>query len=169
MNSMRLWRTVSPFSGLYTHSGTPAVNRRLMTCRNCNKVFLNRCSLQRHRKKCEGDFHLACHLCDQRFYRRDLYRDHLASKHNTWIPGKRKWKWHKLHVGGGVRVTNLKIGGRRILPAILNFSFLPDYSSGCLLVFKKKMFCLCPFFFLPFFLCVCVCVWRGASPLLSFM
>ena len=69
--------------------------------------------------------------------------------------------------GGGVRVTNLKIGGRRILPAILNFSFLPDYSSGCFLVFKKKMFCLCPFFFLPFFfvcVCVCVCVEGGLPP-----
>ncbi|KAL8579080.1 hypothetical protein ACOMHN_036019 [Nucella lapillus] len=67
-------------------------HRQWLTCRNCHKLFLNRCSLQRHRKKCEGDFHLACHICHQRFYRRDLYREHLVSKHNTWVPSKKRYK-----------------------------------------------------------------------------
>ena len=93
----------SPFSGVHrmltprgTHLAgvqqTPAVfapgrvpprERPTYTCRTCNKVFLHQCNLLRHRKKCEGDYHLECHLCGKQFYRRDYYQDHLATKHNT--------------------------------------------------------------------------------------
>ena len=52
-------------------------------CRNCGMAYVHMPNLRRHRKKCEGHYHLQCHLCQQRFYRRDLYQDHLIMKHGT--------------------------------------------------------------------------------------
>ncbi|KAK7481232.1 hypothetical protein BaRGS_00027492 [Batillaria attramentaria] len=57
--------------------------RATYSCRTCGKVFLHQCNLFRHRKKCEGDFHLTCHVCGMKFYRRDHYQGHLAYKHQT--------------------------------------------------------------------------------------
>ena len=71
-------------SAAVTASGrAPSGERPTYTCRTCSKVFLHQCNLLRHRKKCEGDYHLECHLCGKQFYRRDYYQDHLATKHNA--------------------------------------------------------------------------------------
>ncbi|KAL8579081.1 hypothetical protein ACOMHN_036020 [Nucella lapillus] len=82
------WGT-RPLQGLFSPRARlppPSANaqgRPIYTCRTCQKTFLHQCNLFRHRKKCEGDYHLACHLCGKRFYRRDYYQEHLAIKHNT--------------------------------------------------------------------------------------
>ncbi|KAK7481285.1 hypothetical protein BaRGS_00027545 [Batillaria attramentaria] len=69
-----------PRPGSATHNTSC---QRTYTCRTCSKVFVHLCSLSRHRKKCEGNFHLSCHLCGMKFYRRDHYRNHLADKHQA--------------------------------------------------------------------------------------
>ena len=40
----------------------------------------------RHRKKCEGVFNYKCSICGKQYYRRDLYREHLYSKHRMVEP-----------------------------------------------------------------------------------
>lgn len=50
-------------------------------CRKCGRGFQQQCNLLRHRKQCEGDFHLQCHICYKLFYRRDKYQGHLLTKH----------------------------------------------------------------------------------------
>lgn len=52
-------------------------------CRNCGKKFSYSHSMMRHRRKCEGTYHLTCGFCGKRFHRRDLYADHLATNHNA--------------------------------------------------------------------------------------
>ena len=43
----------------------------------------------RHRKKCEGVFHYNCSVCGKQYYRRDLYREHLYSRHRMVEPNVR--------------------------------------------------------------------------------
>ena len=57
--------------------------REKFACQTCGKLFLHQCNLLRHRKLCEGDYHLQCHVCDKKFYRRDKYQDHLFVKHGV--------------------------------------------------------------------------------------
>ena len=42
--------------------------------------------MTRHRRRCEGSYHLSCELCGQRFHRRDRYNTHLQIKHNVLPP-----------------------------------------------------------------------------------
>ena len=55
--------------------------RRKYPCWKCGATFLHKNNLGRHRKKCEGNFHLSCPLCGQLFHRRDRYKEHLQKKH----------------------------------------------------------------------------------------
>ncbi|KAK7481203.1 hypothetical protein BaRGS_00027463 [Batillaria attramentaria] len=56
---------------------------RARRCRNCGKVFAQACSMSRHRRQCEGSFHLQCPFCDKKFGRRDYYAAHLWKEHNA--------------------------------------------------------------------------------------
>ncbi|KAL8579076.1 hypothetical protein ACOMHN_036015 [Nucella lapillus] len=51
-------------------------------CVRCGRSFVHRTNLCRHRKKCEGNFHLSCPECGQLFHRRDRYKEHLEKKHS---------------------------------------------------------------------------------------
>ena len=42
--------------------------------------------MTRHRRRCEGSYHLSCELCGQRFHRRDRYNTHLQLKHRVMAP-----------------------------------------------------------------------------------
>ncbi|KAL8575158.1 hypothetical protein ACOMHN_055151 [Nucella lapillus] len=57
--------------------------REKFACQKCGKLFLYQCNLLRHRKQCEGDFHLHCPYCERKFYRRDKYQYHLMVKHGA--------------------------------------------------------------------------------------
>ncbi|XP_025094194.1 zinc finger protein 436-like [Pomacea canaliculata] len=46
-------------------------------CRNCGKTYRQSHNMLRHRRQCEGTFHLQCAACGKRFFRRDSYMDHL--------------------------------------------------------------------------------------------
>ena len=59
-------------------SSAPADN---CTCRNCGKTFAYSFNMVRHRRQCEGKYHLQCPACDRQFHRRDLYADHLRAVH----------------------------------------------------------------------------------------
>ena len=48
-----------------------------LQCRNCGKLFTFAYNMIRHRRKCEGNFHLRCPACGQGFNRRDKYSLHL--------------------------------------------------------------------------------------------
>jgi uncharacterized Zn-finger protein len=50
-------------------------------CPHCFKSFVHKSNLRRHKKQCEGQYHLECQYCRQLFYRRDLYQDHLLNRH----------------------------------------------------------------------------------------
>ncbi|KAK7481231.1 hypothetical protein BaRGS_00027491 [Batillaria attramentaria] len=78
-------------------ANTTGTRRETFTCRTCNKVFLHQCNLLRHRKKCEGDFHLTCQVCGMMFYRRDVYQNHLADKHHILdeFKGSRRYRQHR--------------------------------------------------------------------------
>lgn len=54
---------------------------KLYVCSKCNQSFGYMGNLSRHRKACEGKFHLKCSFCDKVFYRQDVLKIHLASKH----------------------------------------------------------------------------------------
>ncbi|PVD29681.1 hypothetical protein C0Q70_08936 [Pomacea canaliculata] len=47
-------------------------------CPVCGKAFTKSFNMIRHRRKCEGRFHLQCPHCGRKFYRRDKYNIHLA-------------------------------------------------------------------------------------------
>ena len=49
-----------------------------LQCRNCGKMFTFAYNMIRHRRKCEGNFHLQCPVCGQGFSRRDHYNLHVA-------------------------------------------------------------------------------------------
>ncbi|KAL8579069.1 hypothetical protein ACOMHN_036008 [Nucella lapillus] len=59
--------------------------RNVYQCRNCGKRFPYVQSMTRHRRQCEGAFHLSCPYCQKRFHRRDYYNDHL-SRHLVMTP-----------------------------------------------------------------------------------
>ncbi|XP_076460751.1 uncharacterized protein LOC143293581 [Babylonia areolata] len=42
--------------------------------------------MTRHRRQCEGTYHLSCPICQHKFYRRDYYNAHLESKHRVVPP-----------------------------------------------------------------------------------
>ena len=50
-------------------------------CRNCGKVFAYAFNMIRHRRNCEGQYHLQCVACGKLFYRRDVYAAHLRTIH----------------------------------------------------------------------------------------
>lgn len=50
------------------------------TCPKCGKTYAHQGSLWRHQCKCEGRF-MECCFCQQLFYRKDYFRQHLLSKH----------------------------------------------------------------------------------------
>lgn len=58
-------------------------------CRNCGKRYKMDKTMIRHRKKCEGVFHYNCSVCGKQYYRRDLYREHLYSRHRMVEPNVR--------------------------------------------------------------------------------
>nr|KAG5695232.1 hypothetical protein BaRGS_008060 [Batillaria attramentaria] len=93
-------------------ANTTGTRRETFTCRTCNKVFLHQCNLLRHRKKCEGDFHLTCQVCGMMFYRRDVYQNHLADKHHILdeFKGSRRRVLPKARPGGGVTQTGANKG-----------------------------------------------------------
>ncbi|XP_076460740.1 uncharacterized protein LOC143293577 isoform X32 [Babylonia areolata] len=49
-----------------------------LQCRNCGKTFTYAYNMVRHRRKCEGVFHLRCPVCGEGFNRKDKYNLHLA-------------------------------------------------------------------------------------------
>lgn len=51
------------------------------TCTKCSQSFSYPGNLSRHRKACEGNFDIKCHLCDKIFYRQDMLKLHLKNKH----------------------------------------------------------------------------------------
>ncbi|KAK7481199.1 hypothetical protein BaRGS_00027459 [Batillaria attramentaria] len=68
-------------------TGTPQGRQgHLYPCRNCHKVFHYHYSMARHRRQCEGAYHLTCHVCGLMFHRRDRYNTHLRVRHNTVPP-----------------------------------------------------------------------------------
>ena len=62
---------------------TDSDGREKFVCQTCGKLFLHQCNARRHRKQCQGDFHLQCHMCDKKFYRRDKYQYHLLTQHGV--------------------------------------------------------------------------------------
>lgn len=52
-------------------------------CTKCNQSFGYLGNLSRHRKACEGNFHLKCPYCAKGFYRQDVLKIHLLSKHGV--------------------------------------------------------------------------------------
>ncbi|KAL8575153.1 hypothetical protein ACOMHN_055146 [Nucella lapillus] len=48
-----------------------------LQCRNCGRTFTQPYNMVRHRRKCEGKFHLQCPYCGRGFYRRDKFNIHL--------------------------------------------------------------------------------------------
>ncbi|KAK7481196.1 hypothetical protein BaRGS_00027456 [Batillaria attramentaria] len=65
-------------------------------CRNCGKGFAYSHSMIRHRRKCEGTYHLSCQFCGKQFHRRDLYAEHLASNHNAVDSDSQRMHRHAL-------------------------------------------------------------------------
>ncbi|XP_076460709.1 uncharacterized protein LOC143293577 isoform X5 [Babylonia areolata] len=57
------------------------------SCRNCGKTFTYSQNMLRHRRKCEGTFHLECGLCGQLFNRKDYYNTHCITKHGVVAGG----------------------------------------------------------------------------------
>ncbi|KAL8579074.1 hypothetical protein ACOMHN_036013 [Nucella lapillus] len=58
------------------------------SCRNCGKTFTYSQNMLRHRRKCEGTFHLECALCGQLFNRKDYYNTHCSTKHGMMTGGR---------------------------------------------------------------------------------
>ncbi|KAK7481198.1 hypothetical protein BaRGS_00027458 [Batillaria attramentaria] len=52
-----------------------------LRCRNCGKTFSYAYNMVRHRRKCEGVFHLQCPHCGRGFHRRDKLTMHIARYH----------------------------------------------------------------------------------------
>ncbi|KAK7481228.1 hypothetical protein BaRGS_00027488 [Batillaria attramentaria] len=63
------------------HQQDPRHRKGRYLCRNCGKIFSYNDNMVRHRRQCEGTFHLKCHVCGRQFHRRDLYASHLAVAH----------------------------------------------------------------------------------------
>ncbi|KAL8575151.1 hypothetical protein ACOMHN_055144 [Nucella lapillus] len=57
--------------------------RKMYPCRNCGKLFNYGHSMIRHRRQCEGSFHLRCDYCGQMFHRRDRLNTHLQIRHQV--------------------------------------------------------------------------------------
>ena len=55
-------------------------------CRNCGKMFAYADNMVRHRRKCEGVFHLQCPVCGKGFNRRDYFNLHVAKHWSAWPP-----------------------------------------------------------------------------------
>ncbi|KAL8575152.1 hypothetical protein ACOMHN_055145 [Nucella lapillus] len=53
---------------------------RRLECRNCGKLFRYSRNMVRHRRRCEGNFHLQCPLCGLGFNRRDYFNLHIAKQ-----------------------------------------------------------------------------------------
>ncbi|XP_055895397.1 uncharacterized protein LOC106064207 isoform X8 [Biomphalaria glabrata] len=51
------------------------------TCLKCSQSFSYPGNLSRHRKACEGKFDIKCLYCEQVFYRQDVLKMHMRSKH----------------------------------------------------------------------------------------
>ncbi|KAK7481234.1 hypothetical protein BaRGS_00027494 [Batillaria attramentaria] len=62
-------------------------------CRNCGKTYAHGHSMLRHRRHCEGTYHLKCDACGRLFHRRDLFSDHLKVVHGIQDK-KRPYEFH---------------------------------------------------------------------------
>ncbi|KAL8575155.1 hypothetical protein ACOMHN_055148 [Nucella lapillus] len=84
--------------------------RLRFACRNCGLGFTHMPNLRRHLKKCEGNYHLQCFLCQQQFYRRDLYQDHLKMKHGIEdvMKGRLSSSKYKRFIQKQLRVLRVK-------------------------------------------------------------
>lgn len=51
------------------------------SCSKCNQSFSYPGNLSRHRKACEGNFDIKCMYCEKVFYRQDVLKVHMRSKH----------------------------------------------------------------------------------------
>ncbi|KAK7481235.1 hypothetical protein BaRGS_00027495 [Batillaria attramentaria] len=63
-------------------------------CRNCGKGFTQDYNMIRHRRQCEGSFHLECSFCGKKFSRRDYYAAHLWKQHDardTYSAHRESW------------------------------------------------------------------------------
>lgn len=56
-------------------------------CEKCHQSFGYLGNLSRHRKACEGNFHLKCPRCDKTFYRQDVLKIHMQNKHGIDVIG----------------------------------------------------------------------------------
>lgn len=54
-----------------------------LQCRRCGRQYQQNCSLLRHRRNCEGRFHLECPVCNRKFYRRDVFKNHMKIHHGA--------------------------------------------------------------------------------------
>ena len=63
-------------------SETPPCKRYF--CSKCNQSFSFPGNLSRHRKACEGNFDLKCVYCEKVFYRQDVLKVHMRSKHGVF-------------------------------------------------------------------------------------
>ena len=79
-----------------------------LECRNCGKQFNYSKNMVRHRRKCEGNFHLCCPDCGKGFNRRDKYNLHVAKHALAGRESRRMWCWRW---GGGVIGTGEEGGG----------------------------------------------------------
>ncbi|XP_076460729.1 uncharacterized protein LOC143293577 isoform X23 [Babylonia areolata] len=58
-----------------------SIHPKIYFCDKCNQSFSYNRNLVRHRKACEGRFDFKCPCCEQVFYRPDVLKNHLQSKH----------------------------------------------------------------------------------------
>ena len=60
-----------------------SVQAKPFVCDKCNQSFSYNRNLLRHKKACEGKFDLWCQYCEQVFYRPDVLKMHMQSKHGV--------------------------------------------------------------------------------------
>ncbi|KAL8579079.1 hypothetical protein ACOMHN_036018 [Nucella lapillus] len=61
-------------------------------CRNCGKQYKHSATMTRHRKQCEGKYHLSCPVCGRPFHRRDRYQEHLLKMHQLHDTTEAKYR-----------------------------------------------------------------------------
>lgn len=56
-------------------------NSKPFTCDKCNKAFMHKCTLNRHKISCENKQTFVCHVCGKGFHRKDYLQEHLKGEH----------------------------------------------------------------------------------------
>ncbi|KAK7481287.1 hypothetical protein BaRGS_00027547 [Batillaria attramentaria] len=79
--SLSIYDVPHAWVGMTSHMGQPADPSKPYSCPKCGVCYAQYSSLWRHRRKCEGTFELTCTFCEQKFHRKDQFREHLLHKH----------------------------------------------------------------------------------------